>query len=103
MLIVRRENRDILTEAGAEGAPDLIVEILSAKTRQLDVVNKKRVYARLGVKELWIVDPDAEAVNVYRFEEVTSEPVQVLRARGRLSTSLLPGFGLAVYAIFRRP
>jgi Uma2 family endonuclease len=33
LLIVRHENRDILTEAGAEGAPDLIVEILSVKTR----------------------------------------------------------------------
>jgi Uma2 family endonuclease len=103
LLIVRCENRDILTEAGAEGAPDLIVEILSAKTRQLDVVNKKRVYARLGVKELWIVDPDAEAMNVYRFEEDTSEPVQVLRAGENLRTSLLPGFSLAVDAIFRRP
>jgi Uma2 family endonuclease len=103
LLVVRHENRSILTEAGAEGAPDLIVEILSPKTRQLDAVNKKRIYARLGVKELWIIDPDAETVNIYRFEEDASEPVQVLRAGENLSTTLLPGFDLAVTAIFRRP
>ena len=44
------ENRGILTEAGAEGVPDFVAEILSPETRQLDLVNKKRVYARMGVK-----------------------------------------------------
>jgi Uma2 family endonuclease len=103
LLVVRNENRSILTEAGAEGAPDFAIEILSPKTRQLDLVNKKRVYARLGVKELWIIDPDLETVNVYRFEENASEPVQIARFGERLAASILPGFNLAVDAVFRRP
>jgi len=37
---VLNENRGILTDAGAEGAPDFVVEVLSAKTRQLDLVRK---------------------------------------------------------------
>lgn len=37
-----------------KGRPDFLGEVLSAKTRQLDLVNAKRVYARMGVKELWI-------------------------------------------------
>jgi Uma2 family endonuclease len=47
-----------LTEEGAKGAPELVVEILSPKTRRLDLVNKKQEYARAGVKELWIIDPE---------------------------------------------
>jgi hypothetical protein len=41
LLIVLNENRGILTDAGAEGAPDLVVEVLSPKTRQLDLVKQE--------------------------------------------------------------
>jgi Uma2 family endonuclease len=103
LLVVLNANRPILTEAGAEGAPDFVIEILSPKTRRLDLVNKKRVYARLGVKELWIIDPDPGTVSVYRFEENDSEPVQMARLGEKLAASILPGFTVAVDAIFRRP
>ena len=59
-----------------------MVEILSAKTRQLDLVNKKRVYARMGVKELWIIDPDQKKVTVYRFDQDPTEPVAKLGGQG---------------------
>src|SRR5215212_8445354 len=57
ILFVCNKNR-ILTDAGAEGAPDFVVEILSPKTAHLDTKSKRQVYARSGVKEFWIVDPD---------------------------------------------
>jgi Putative restriction endonuclease len=50
LIIVFNEHAHILTEAGAEGVPDFIVEILSPKTRRLDLVHKKRVYAIRGVR-----------------------------------------------------
>jgi Uma2 family endonuclease len=59
ILIVLNERLHILTEAGAKGCPDFVVEILSPKTRRLDLENKMRTYARLGVQELWIIDPDS--------------------------------------------
>jgi Uma2 family endonuclease len=62
LIVVLNANRWILTDAGAEGPPDLVVEILSPKTPALDLTNKKRVYARLGVKELWIIDPEPGTV-----------------------------------------
>lgn len=102
LLIVLNENRGILTDAGAEGAPDFVVEILSAKTRQLDLVNKKRVYARMGVKELWIIDPDQNEVIVYRFDQDPSEPVAKLRGHGDVSSPLLPGLMIALQNVFRR-
>jgi Uma2 family endonuclease len=102
LLIVLTENRGILTEAGAEGAPDFVVEILSAKTRQLDLVNKKRVYARMGVKELWIIDPDQKTVTVYRFDQDPNDPVSKFTEQGDLSSPLLPVLTIALQDVFRR-
>lgn len=44
------------------GVPDLIVEILSAGNRSHDLVKKKDLYQKFGVKEYWIVDPDTKLV-----------------------------------------
>src|SRR5271165_6707541 len=103
LLIVLNENRAILTDAGAEGAPDFVVEILSPKTRQLDLVNKKRVYARLGVKELWIIDPEARTVAAHRFDQNPADPVNIWTEADTAATTLLPGFSTKVASIFRRP
>lgn len=43
----------------------LVVEILSESTRERDLDLKKKLYARHGVKEYWIADPDARTVTVY--------------------------------------
>lgn len=102
LLIVLNENRKILTDAGAEGAPDLVVEVLSPKTRQLDLVNKKRVYARLGVKELWIIDPDEKEVTVYRFDQDLTDPVARLDGEGVVNSPLMPGLTITLSDIFRR-
>lgn len=91
LLVVLNENRGILTDAGAEGPPDLVVEILSARTRQLDLVQKKRVYARIGIKELWIIDPDQKEVAVYRFDQDTTDPVTKIGGQAAASSPLLPG------------
>ena len=80
-----------------------MVEILSPKTRQLDLVNKKGVYARLGVKELWIIDPEPGTVAVYRFEQSQVDAVEVLFPSDTITTALLPGFSIRAASIFRRP
>jgi Uma2 family endonuclease len=102
LVIVLNENRGVLTDAGVEGAPDLVIEILSPKTRQLDLVQKKRVYARRGIKELWIIDPDQEEVTVYRFDQDPAEPVKKLRQEAALTSPLLPGLKIVLPDIFRR-
>jgi Uma2 family endonuclease len=103
LIVVLNSNRSILTDAGAEGPPDLVVEILSPKTRKLDLVNKKRVYARLGIKELWIIDPEDGTVTVHQFEQNPNNPTKVWTEQDRASTPLLPGFSTKIASIFRRP
>ena len=58
-------NREILTNAGARGVPDLIVEILSPSTARKDTLEKFLLYERKGVREYWIVDPVAATVTIY--------------------------------------
>ena len=51
------------------GAPDLIIEVLSPSTRRKDMFTKVHKYEAAGVREYWIVDPNKEKVIVYIFGE----------------------------------
>ena len=57
LLFIAAERADIVTEANVQGAPDLVVEILSPSTSRLDRTRKRELYERHGVKEMWLVDP----------------------------------------------
>lgn len=64
LLVVRAERTSIISERGVEGAPDLIVEILSPSTEKTDREIKRKLYASEGVGEYWLVDPAARTVEV---------------------------------------
>ena len=59
-----KDRLDIITEKNIQGAPDLIIEILSPSTGSRDKVEKSRLYYTHGVKEYWIVDPDNKVIEV---------------------------------------
>jgi len=67
LVFVSEERRGVLAPEGLRGAPDMVVEILSPTTSHRDRGIKLRLYERQGVLEYWIVDPDAAAVDVWRF------------------------------------
>lgn len=58
-----------LDDKGCHGAPDLVIEVSSPSTRSRDCLLKQRKYELAGVREYWIIDPDSEVIDVYRFEE----------------------------------
>jgi Uma2 family endonuclease len=91
-----------LTEAGAEGAPDLVVEVLSKRNAKLDRGPKKEVYARFGVTELWLIDPDTPQVEVYRLQEDSEVPQGTLRKHQTLTTPLFPGLEIHLEEVFRQ-
>jgi Uma2 family endonuclease len=99
ILIVLNQRLGILTE---EGAPELVVEILSPKTRRLDLVNKKLECARAGVKELWIIDPEPRSLAIHQWTSAGVEKIRQLGEEENLSTDLLPGFNVAMETIFVR-
>lgn len=69
LVYLSREKGGILTGRGIEGAPDLIVEILSSSSLKYDRVSKFHAYARHGVEWYWIVNPDERTIEEYRLEE----------------------------------
>lgn len=77
ILFVSKARYGILTDAGVEGAPDLIVEILSPKTATLDFVNKKKQYVLAGVAELWIIDPKKRLIEIFHLQENPQHAVAI--------------------------
>ena len=89
LLFVSQERSHIITHANVQGAPDLVVEILSPSTANRDWTYKRDLYARHGVKELWIVDPDARIVWVMLLRDGDFELVGVYGEGQSFSSSTL--------------
>ena len=64
LLFISAERSDVARERAVQGAPDLVVEVLSSSTAERDRTVKTKLYARAGVRELWLVDPDAKTLEV---------------------------------------
>ena len=62
-------DRSKITRAGVSGAPDLIVEIVSPSNWHMDSVIKLRKYRKAGVREYWMVIPEAKKVLTFVFEK----------------------------------
>jgi Uma2 family endonuclease len=58
-----------LDERGCNGAPDLVIEILSPSTSSRDKVLKFNLYLEAGVREYWVVEPDARLVQIHLLKE----------------------------------
>jgi Uma2 family endonuclease len=67
LLFVSNDRRGIIADDWLRGPPDLVVEIVSPSTEERDWGVKRKLYRRQGVREYWIVDPEEEAVEVWRF------------------------------------
>lgn len=60
-------DRNKLTDKGCSGAPDWIIEIVSAGSRRMDYFTKLFKYRTAGIREYWIVDPEKNRILVYDF------------------------------------
>lgn len=63
IIFIATENFHLLSNRGIEGAPDLVVEIMSLSNEDHDAVIKKAVYERCGVNEFWLINPIEHIVN----------------------------------------
>ena len=89
-LVVQPDLSVILDEAelangkNCVGAPDMVIEIISPSNRKHDCVTKREIYEKHGVREYWIIDPDAFAVYVHTLEN------SVFKNEAFLYPSVLP-------------
>ena len=101
ILFVAEGRRNIITGRACEGAPDLVVEILSPSTTQRDLTLKRERYAKFGVREYWIVNPVARAIEVLVLREGEYVSLGVYSREMSVDSTVLPGFGFGVQGIFR--
>lgn len=64
IMVLLPGSRGRQTSRGIEGPPDLLIEVLSPANREHDTVRKRALYARGGVREYWIVDPELRTIEI---------------------------------------
>lgn len=100
LVFISRERKEIIKREEIRGAPDLVVEVLSPGTEERDRHYKKTLYARHGVREYWIVDPEGKAVEVYTLGERGFELESLRREGETLRSPLLAGIGIPLREVF---
>ena len=100
LLFVSNERADIITADNVQGAPDLVVEILSPATAERDRTIKLDLYSQHGVKEYWIVDPDVKTITVLLRGESRFEVSGVYGEGQTLRSPTLAGFSVALEEVF---
>jgi Uma2 family endonuclease len=66
LIFITKEHESIITDPNIQGAPDLVVEILSHSTAVKDRGNKMLLYGKFGVPHYWIVNPDPLSLSTYQ-------------------------------------
>ena len=100
LLFVSHSRDAIITAANIQGAPDLAVEVLSPSTEGYDRGYKRELYARHGVREYWLVDPDLETIEVLTPGAGGFVRHALYNRRETLTSPLLPGLAVDLTAVF---
>ena len=100
IVLVREGRPGVLEGRWVEGAPDIVVEILSTD-RNRDLARKRQIYAEAGVLEYWLIDPRNDTVTQLELQNGEYIERAVLGADDTLTTPLLPGLSIPLAEIFR--
>jgi len=100
IFFICNERVHIIKEKNIQGAPDLVVEILSPYSEKIDKISKTKLYARFGVKEYWIVDPDRKEVRVLKLKGESYKNQGIFGVQDSFKSPLLKGLEIEVSEIF---
>lgn len=71
IVYVSAANAEVIKRDAIHGVPDMIIEILSQSNSKHDLIKKKELYQRFGVKEYWIINPDTKETIGYTLKDQT--------------------------------
>lgn len=100
LLFISKDSLHIIGEKNVQGVPDLLIEIISENSAYRDMVLKKKLYAKFGIKEYWIVIPEGEEIEIYTLKD---NAYQLYKAYGKgntLESPLLKGLKIGLMDIF---
>lgn len=89
-----------LDEAGCNGAPDLIIEILSTSTAKIDLEDKFALYEENGVGEYWIVYPGESIIEVFELKNGKYVSAGKFMEKDHVSSPLLKGLVINLETVF---
>jgi Uma2 family endonuclease len=98
VMFVSKANASIITPKNIQGAPDLVVEVLSPSTAANDRGPKLKKYEEADVREYWIVDPSAKTVEIREFR--TSRRMRAYQDDQSFQSELFPGLSVRLEDIF---
>ena len=81
--------------------PDLVVEVLSPSNTRHEIENKLADYRRIGVRECWQANPEAETIQVLRLSAQETVVAGIFGVDGTLRSEILGDFTLPIREIFR--
>jgi len=102
LVYISKENYRIISERGIEGPPDIIIEILSPSTEEIDLNLKMDLYWRIGVREYWIVNIEKEEIQVYEIKEDSFKLRKNYRKinNEKIKTPIVPGLEIDLNKVF---
>jgi Uma2 family endonuclease len=100
LAIIRQSRRGSISKRGLEGIPDVAIEIISPTTRGNDAILKKAAYARAGIPEYWIVDPDLGHVEIFRLKESGYDPGVLFDRSATLTSPSFPEVAVPLLPVF---
>lgn len=93
-------NKEKLDDKGCNGAPDMIIEVLSPSSVKLDRWKKYQLYEKAGVNEYWLVDPINNSVEIHLLVDAQYKFQGVFTKDDTVSVNLFPGFKLDLNQVF---
>ena len=100
LVFVVRDRLEIVAERGVEGAPDLLVEVLSPGTARRDRVRKLNAYARYGVRHYWLLDPEAKTVEAFELVEDAYRLAAAVGGDDEFRPGAFPGLAISLPILF---
>jgi Uma2 family endonuclease len=101
IIFLSKQSYHLLTELNLQGAPELVIEILSPSTTKTDRIFKKDIYERFGVKEFWIVDPEKETVEIWQLKNQQFQLSFTFHKDQVLSSSMFKGLEIDLAEVFQ--
>ena len=95
-------DRSKLDERGCRGAPDWVIEILSPSTAGHDLIIKRRLYERVGVREYWLVHPTDRTLTVHWLVDGRYGIPEISELKGSTALAILPEVAIAWDALVAR-